>query len=123
CVGRPVPAHEVLVVDEKGRSVADDEVGHIVVRGPSIMRGYFKDPERTREIMRDGWLWTGDLGYMSDGGLYVTGRAKDLIILRGKNFYAEDIERVAESLPGLRPGGVVCFALYDEAQARDTVVC
>src|SRR5690606_35742791 len=63
CVGRPVPAHEVLVVDEKGRSVADDEVGHIVVRGPSIMRGYFKDPERTREIMRDGWLWTGDLGY------------------------------------------------------------
>jgi acyl-CoA synthetase (AMP-forming)/AMP-acid ligase II len=122
CVGRPVPAHEVLVVDDKGRPVEEDEVGHVVVRGPSIMRGYFKDPERTREIVRDGWLWTGDLGYMSEGGLYVTGRAKDLIILRGKNYYAEDIERVAEGLEGLRPGGVVCFAIYDEALARDTVV-
>ncbi len=123
CVGRPVPAHEVLVVDEAGNSVGKNEVGHIVVRGPSLMRGYFRDQERTREIMRNGWLWTGDLGYMSDGGLYVTGRAKDLIIVRGKNYYAEDIERVVETIEGLRQGGVVAFAIYDEAQARDTVVC
>lgn len=123
CLGRPVPAHDVLVVDDKGNELGDDEVGHVVVRGPSVMRGYFKDPERTREVLRDGWLWTGDLGYAKSGNLYVTGRAKDLIILRGKNYYAEDIERLAETVDGVRPGAVVCFAIYDEAQARDQVVC
>jgi acyl-CoA synthetase (AMP-forming)/AMP-acid ligase II len=123
CLGGPVPAHEVLVVDEKGLALDDEEVGHVIVRGPSVMRGYFKDPDKTREVVRAGWLWTGDLGYMSKGGLYVTGRAKDLIILRGKSYYAEDIERVAEGVPGLRPGSTVCFALYDEARAQDQVVC
>lgn len=123
CVGRPVPGHEVLVVDERGRELDEDDVGHIVVRGPSVMRGYFQDPEQTGEVLRNGWLWTGDLGYVSAGGLYVTGRAKDLIIVRGKNYYAEDIERVAEKVDGLRAGSVVCFAVYDDAQARDAVIC
>ncbi|MCA9588618.1 MAG: fatty acyl-AMP ligase [Myxococcales bacterium] len=123
CVGRPMPAHEVVVVGSEGEPLDDEEVGHVVVRGPSVMRGYFKDGERTNEVIRDGWLWTGDLGYTSKGGLYVTGRAKDLIIVRGKNYYAEDLERVAEAVPGLRPGGVVAFAIYDDVKAKDTVVC
>lgn len=123
CVGRPVPAHEVIVVGSEGEPLEDEEVGHVVVRGPSVMRGYFKDAAKTSEVIRDGWLWTGDLGYTSRGGLYVTGRAKDLIIVRGKNYYAEDLERVAEAVPGLRPGGVVAFALYDDVKAKDAVVC
>ena len=95
CVGRAVPGHEVQVVDEKGRAIPPGEVGHLIVRGPSVMQGYcgFHDAE---------------------GGLYIAGRAKDLIIIRGKNYYAEDVERVIERLPGVRAGGAVAFAIYDE---------
>src|SRR5262249_28153525 len=101
-VGRAVPGHEVVVVDEHGNAVRDREVGHIVVRGPSVMPGYFQDTVATNEVMMDGWLWTGDLGYVSHGELFVAGRAKDLIIVRGKNHYAEDLELLAEDIEGVR---------------------
>src|SRR5262249_44695774 len=83
---------------------------------------YFKDPAATAAVLRDGWLWTGDLGYFSDGHLFVAGRVKDLIIVRGKNHYAEDLERVAERVEGVRPGGAIAFGVYDEARAADVVV-
>ncbi len=121
-VGQPVPGHEVLVLDEAGASLPDREVGHVVVRGPSVMRGYYNDPEATAQVVREGWLWTGDLGYFCDGQLYVTGRAKDLIILRGRNHYAEDLERVAERVDGVRAGGAVAFGVYDDDKATDLVV-
>ena len=120
--GRAVPAHEVVVVDDAGVLVAERTVGHIVVRGPSVMRGYFGDPAASAEVLRGDALWTGDLGYLAEGDLFVTGRAKDLIIVDGKNHYAEDLERVAGRVPGARPGGVAAFGIYDEAAARDTIV-
>ncbi len=122
CVGKPMPGHDVIVADEHGDGLGYDEVGHVLVRGPSVMKGYFGDPAATEAVLRDGWLWTGDLGFSRKEGLYVTGRAKDLIIVRGKNYYAEDIERVAESVPGVRQGGAVAFAVYDEGEARDLVI-
>ena len=122
CVGKAVPGHQVIVADEYGDELGYDEVGHVLVRGPSVMKGYFGDSAATLAVLRDGWLWTGDLGFFRKEGLYVTGRAKDLIIVRGKNYYAEDIERVAESVAGVRPGGAVAFAVYDEQEARDLVV-
>ncbi len=122
CVGRALPGHEVIVADELGDPVDDGDVGHVLVRGPSIMKGYYLDPASTSRVLRDGWLWTGDLGYTRDGEFFITGRAKDLIILRGRNYYAEDVERVAETIDGIRHGGVVAFALYDENAARDMVV-
>ena len=121
-VGLAVPGHDVAVVDEQGRLLRDRQVGHIVTRGPSVMDGYFQDPERTAEVLLDGWLWTGDLGYFVDGWLYVTGRAKDLIIIRGRNYYAEDIEVQAEQIEGVRVGSVVAFGVYDEEKAQDVVV-
>ncbi len=121
-VGTPVPGHEVAVVDVAGNVLPDREVGNIVCRGPSVMDGYFHDPERTAEVLLDGWLWTGDLGYFVDGYLYVTGRAKDLIIIRGRNYYAEDLERHAEQVTGVRAGSVVAFGVYDEDKACDVVV-
>ncbi len=121
--GRAVPGHEVGVVDAKGSAVRPGEVGHILVRGPSLMQGYFEDPKATRAILRDGWLWTGDLGFLDESGtLFITGRAKDIIIVRGKNYYAEDVERVAERVDGVRQSGAVAFAVYDEASASDLVV-
>jgi fatty-acyl-CoA synthase len=121
-VGRQVPGHRVRVVDAEGEDVSNSEVGHIVVSGPSVMLGYYENPEATDKVLRNGWLWTGDLGFFDQGELFVTGRAKDLIIVRGKNFYAEDLERSAERIEGVRPGGAVAFGVYDEAAGKDLVV-
>jgi acyl-CoA synthetase (AMP-forming)/AMP-acid ligase II len=85
------------------------------------MRGYHARPDATAEVLRDGTLWTGDLGFVSEGRLYIAGRAKDLLIVRGKNHHAEDLERVAATVEGVRPGGVVAFGRYDEAEATDVV--
>src|SRR5690606_20490064 len=101
-VGRAVPGHFVTVVGPEGEALPEREVGHVVVHGPSVMQGYFANQEATDQVLRDGWLWTGDLGYFADQNLYVTGRAKDLIIVRGRNLYAEDLERVAERIDGVR---------------------
>lgn len=120
--GRQMPGHDLLIVDEVGEPVPEREVGHIVVAGPSIMEGYYDDPEATAAVVQDGWLWTGDLGYMADDHLFVTGRAKDLIIIRGRNIYAEDIERIAERVDGVRPSGVVAFGVYDDEEQRDRVI-
>jgi len=110
-VGRAVPGHYVAVVDESGAALPEREVGHVVVLGASVMQGYYDDDEATGRVLRDGWLWTGDLGYFADHNLYLTGRAKDLIIIRGRNLYAEDLERIAERLPGVRPGSAVAFGI------------
>ena len=124
-VGRPVQDHEVVVVDDTGLAVPERRVGHIVVKGPSIMQGYYKRDEATREALRGDALWTGDLGYLSDGYLFVTGRSKDIIILNGRNYYAEDIESAVEEVVGIRRGCVVAFGVYDDTvgQERVVVVC
>jgi fatty-acyl-CoA synthase len=121
-VGQAVPGHHVAAVDDKGELVPEREVGHVVVSGKSIMAGYHGDSAATDAVLRDGWLWTGDLGYFADQNLYLTGRAKDLIIIRGRNVYAEDVERCAERVPGVRPGCVVAFALHDEGGGEEKVV-
>ena len=124
-VGRSVPGHHVMVVDENNQPLPEREVGHILVSGPSVMSGYYGDDEATDQVVQNGWLWTGDLGYFADNQLYVTGRAKDLIIIRGRNLYAEDVERCVERVDGVRLGGVVAFGVYDDQQSveRIVVVC
>lgn len=121
-VGRAVPGHAIAVVDEHGAPLPDREVGHVVVSGPSVMGGYFGDAAATEAVLEGDTLWTGDLGYRVDGELFVTGRAKDIIIVRGRNYYAEDLERVAAGVDGVRPGGVVAFGVYDEDAATELVV-
>ena len=116
--GRAFPEHEVAIVDEAGTHLGDRQVGEIITRGPSISPGYFQDPEKTAEAFKDGWLHTGDLGYLVDGELYICGRAKDLIIVRGRNFYPSDLEWAVGELPRVRRGNVVAFGLEvnDEEQ-------
>jgi acyl-CoA synthetase (AMP-forming)/AMP-acid ligase II len=121
-VGRPMPGHRIYVVDAAGKAVPEGQVGHVVLSGPSVMRGYWRDEEATRAVLRRGMLWTGDLGFEKDGDLYVTGRAKDLIIHRGRNYYAEDIERVVERVAGVRAGGVAAFSISDEEKEREIIV-
>ncbi|MDZ7778419.1 MAG: AMP-binding protein [Gemmatimonadota bacterium] len=112
----------VRVVDEEGEPVEERHVGRIQVAGPSIMSGYYRDPEATARVRDGPWLDTGDLGYLADGDLFVTGRAKDVIIVRGRNHHAEDLERAAETLEEVRGGASVAFSVYDEDEGRERVV-
>ncbi len=121
-LGWPLPGHEVRILAEDGTECRERVVGEVLVRGPSLMEGYWQRPEATREVVRDGWFHTGDLGYLAGGELYVCGRRKDLIIVRGRNYDPQDFERAAESVEGVRQGCVVAFGTYDEDKSSDAVV-
>ena len=109
--GPPLLGHDIEIRDQRGRSLPDGEVGTIFARGPSIMTGYFDNPEATAKALSpDGWLDTGDLGCMIDGEIVITGRSKDLIIVNGRNIWPQDIEWTVEhTIDGIREGGVVAF--------------
>jgi acyl-CoA synthetase (AMP-forming)/AMP-acid ligase II len=109
-VGRPLDGVQVRVVDEIDQSVPPGVTGKILVRGESITPGFFNDPELTAEAIRNGWLDTGDLGFFHNGELYIAGRAKDLIIIRGRNYAPQEIEDLLLDLPGVRPGCVVAVS-------------
>ena len=109
--GRPFEGHEVAIVGEDGRPLGERRVGEIVIKGPSVTAGYFRNADATAETWRNGWLHTGDLGYFAGGNLYVCGRVKDLIIIKGANHYPQDLEWVVGDLPGVRRGNVVAFSV------------
>jgi fatty-acyl-CoA synthase len=111
CCGAPFAGHELRIVDDQFTPLPDRHVGSIVVKGPSLMSGYFDDPDATRTVMRDGWLLTGDVGYLAGGRLYVCGRTKDLIIRQGKKYHPPDIESAIADVDGLPLAGVVVFAV------------
>lgn len=111
--GPPLPGHELQVRDETGKVLAERQVGRIFARGPSLMKGYFEQPQASADALgSDGWLDTGDLGYFSEGQIVITGRIKDLIILNGRNIWPQDLEWTAEAeIPGLRSGDVAAFSV------------
>lgn len=120
--GKAFPGHELRIVDGKDEPVLERHVGEIQVRGPSITSGYFGNEEATTEAFCGDWLKTGDLGYLADGQLYICGRAKDLIILNGRNYYPQDIEAVVSRAPGVRDGQCVAFSVLTEGGAEHCVV-
>ncbi len=109
--GQTFPGHEVAIMDDAGQPLETGRVGEIVVRGPSVTAGYFDNALATEELLRGGWLHTGDLGFFHDGHLYISGRKKDLIILNGRNYYPQAIEWEVEQLDGIRKGNVVAFSV------------
>jgi fatty-acyl-CoA synthase len=119
--GRPFPGHEVRIVDEHERPLPDRHVGRIIAQGPSVMTGYFENPEATSDALRGGWLHTGDLGYMADGELYVCGRTKDLIIRHGRKYHPPDLESTIADLEGVRSSGVVVFGISRVADADEVI--
>lgn len=120
--GFSFPGHEIAIVDEDHQLLPDRHVGEIIAKGPSITDGYFGNEEATRETWRTGWLHTGDLGYLADGELYVCGRQKDLIIIRGANFFPQDIERSLQELPELERGSAVAFSVSGNGDERLVIV-
>ncbi|MEV0218240.1 amino acid adenylation domain-containing protein [Streptomyces sp. NPDC050704] len=121
-VGRPVAGCAVRIVDDAGHLLGDRRVGHIEVRGPQIARGYHRLPEATAAAFADGWLHTGDLGFLRDGRLCVTGRHKDVLFLNGRNFHAPDLEGVVAATPGLPPGAAAVIGSTDPVTGGERVV-
>jgi fatty-acyl-CoA synthase len=112
--GKALPGHTVVVVDDNGQPLPDLRVGRVFLQGPSIMTGYINDPETTGRVMKaGGWMDTGDLGFISEGNLYLTGRHKDIIIINGRNIRAQDIEEIAEQQPEIRTRETSAFAVVD----------
>ncbi len=110
--GKPVKDMEVAIRADDDSVLGEREVGKVYCRGTSVMVGYFRDEEATDACLdAKGWLDTGDMGYMSNGYLYVVGRAKDMIIINGKNHWPQDIEWAVEQLPGFKAGDIAAFAI------------
>jgi acyl-CoA synthetase (AMP-forming)/AMP-acid ligase II len=137
-VGRVISDHEVIIADEVGLPLPDGHEGHVLVRGPSVTPGYFNDPDGSAQTFRNGTLQTGDLGYVHEGSLYITGRSRDLIIHNGRNIHPQAIEWVVEQVEGSRRGHVVAVSVpggeterivvametraYGDGQAEDALV-
>ncbi|GAA0468902.1 MULTISPECIES: fatty acyl-AMP ligase [Tatumella] len=114
--GKALPGHRIEIRNEAGMRLPEQQVGHICISGPSLMSGYFGDPQIRKQLLNNGWMDTGDLGYQSAGYLYVTGRKKDLIIIRGRNIWPRDIEYLAESEPEVNRGDAIAFVTEDHGE-------
>ena len=120
--GRPLPGHEIRIVDGTGHEVGDRREGRIEFRGPSATAGYFHNADATRSLFHDDWLDTGDLGYIADADLYVTGRVKDVIIRAGRNLHPAELEEAVGNLTGVRKGCVAVFACPDPSGGAERLI-
>ncbi|MFN3198348.1 MAG: fatty acyl-AMP ligase [Bradymonadia bacterium] len=109
--GRPLRRHQVRAISAEGKWLPEGVQGELCFRGPSVTAGYLNQPEATSAAFKNGWLHTGDLGYVLDGEIFVTGRLKDLIILNGRNLHPQSLEWTVGTIDGVRKGNVVCFSV------------
>jgi len=122
-VGTAIPYCEVRLVDDTDQAVAQGHIGHILIRGENVTRGYFEDPEsNAATITADGWVRTGDLGLFDDGDLYITGRAKEIIFVNGQNYYPHDLESIALRAPRLELGKIVAAGVRPRGAQADQLV-
>lgn len=119
--GVPLRSVEIGIWDEQGNSLPDRHIGEVALKSVSLFNGYYQRPDLDETCFENGWFLTGDMGYMFDGQLFITGRKKDLIITGGKNIYPADIEEVVSNVPGVRPGRTVVFGVHDEREGTDLI--
>jgi acyl-CoA synthetase (AMP-forming)/AMP-acid ligase II/aryl carrier-like protein len=123
CLGHVVPNTEMLIADDARVGLPDEKVGHILIRGASVTRGYFGDPEATAAaIDANGWLDTGDLGVIHEASLYTVGRAKEIIFVNGQNYYPYDLENIAQRAPGLDLNKVVVAGVAKPGSQTEELV-
>jgi fatty-acyl-CoA synthase len=120
--GSALPGHRLQIVGDDGVTLGERRVGEILLAGPSVMLGYYKQDALTAQTIRDGWLHTGDLGYLSGGELFVCGRAKDIIIVNGRKYHPQDLEWAVDGMGGVRRGRVVAFGASERGQADRVVI-
>ena len=120
--GRPLPGHEVRIVDAAGKELPERREGRLQFRGPSACAGYYRNAPATRALIVGDWLDSGDYAYVADGEVYPTGRAKDIIIKGGRNFYPQELEEAVGNIPGIRKGNVAVFGSPDPATGSERIV-
>ncbi|MFT3713550.1 MAG: fatty acyl-AMP ligase [Archangium sp.] len=108
--GKTFPKHEIGVFDDSGKRLGDRQIGEMWFRGPSVAKGYYEDPEATERAFGNGWLKTGDYGYLANGSVFITGRKKDIIIINGRNYDPQRMEWIVDDLPEVRKGSAVAFS-------------
>jgi acyl-CoA synthetase (AMP-forming)/AMP-acid ligase II len=121
-VGVPIPGVEVQIRDDSGRALPSDWIGRIFVRGRSITHGYFNDPKATAATLIDGWLDTGDLGFVSDGELFIYGRSKEVVVIRGANRAPQEFEDCLDGIEGLRPGCRIAAGFWPEGAEQEELL-
>jgi len=120
--GRPLPGHQIRIVDETGRELPDRRQGRLEFKGPSATKGYFRNAEKTQNLFDGDWLDSGDLAYIADGDVYLTGRIKDMIIRAGRNIYPHEVEEAIGKIEGIRKGCVAAFASRDTRTGTERLV-
>ncbi len=120
--GQPLPDYEIRIVDDLGREVADRSEGRLEFRGPSATSGYFRSEAKTRALVHDGWLDSGDLAYIADADVFITGRTKDIIIRAGQHIYPHELEDAIGDIVGIRKGGVAVFGMLDPKSGTERMI-
>ncbi len=120
--GSPLAGHKIRVVDDLDNVLAEREIGNLQFCGPSSMAGYYRNSEATEAVYHGGWWDTGDLGYLVDGELFITGRKKDLIIKAGRNYFPQEIEDAASDVPGVRKGCIAAFGVFDKSSGTEKLI-
>ncbi len=120
--GAPIPGTDVRIVNEARQPLPERQVGEVALRSNCMLSSYYHREDATAAALQDGWYFTGDIGYLADGELYISGRKKDMIIVGGKNIFPQDLEALANGVPGLYPGRSVAFGINDERLGSEAVV-
>jgi len=120
--GIPLVEHQVRIVGDGGHELPERHEGNLQFHGPSSTQGYYKNSLKTQELIRNGWLNSGDRGYIANGELYVTGRSKDIIIRAGRNIYPDELEKSIGSINGIRSGCVAVFGIVSQITATERLV-
>lgn len=120
--GRPLPGYELRVVDASGSELPERREGRLQFRGPSATSGYWRNPQANAKLFDGDWLETGDYAYLAQGELYLTGRAKDIVIKAGRNIYPQEVEEAVGRIAGVRPGCVAVFGSTDPASGTERLV-
>lgn len=120
--GKPLENTQMRIVDKFGVDLPERHLGEIILQSDCMLSGYYHREDATGKAMLDGWFKTGDLGYLAEGELYISGRKKDLIIVGGKNVYPQDIESVVNEIEGVHPGRNVAFGVFNEQRGTEEVV-
>ena len=120
--GAPLPGHQIRIVDTAGRELPERQEGRLEFRGPSTTSGYYRDADNTRKLFHQDWLDSGDLAYIANGEVYITGRIKDIIIRAGRNIYPHELEEAVGNISGIRTGRVAAFGSVDTRTATERLL-
>ena len=120
--GSPLPGHQIRIVDTAGHELPERQEGRLEFRGPSTTSGYYRDAENTRKLFHQDWLDSGDLAYIANGEIYITGRIKDIIIRAGRNIYPHELEEAIGNISGVRTGRVAVFGSVDTRTATERLI-